>query len=222
MPALPDRSRSSKAASSKELEGSPGKGLRPAPRYHSPSSLARIRIKNRRKHFLDSNPGYFVSPSLELAGPLAPQNPLAYDRLIRRFQTAAEREADGKKKGYGGILEADLWRSEAKVDALSKNGNDGQEMSYGRNANGEIIAEEKDEVPTSKEEGERRWREQVELRFLRGEDADFNYRTVDGNDQYDAPEESRDIQDQWFEEEEEDSTARPHSTLEGQTGIQDF
>ena len=95
-------------------------------------------------------------------------------------------------------------------------------MSYGRNANGEIIAEEKDEVPTSKEEGERRWREQVELRFLRGDDADFSYRTVDENDQHDAPEESQDIQDQWFEEEEEDFTARPHSRLEGQTGIQDF
>ncbi|KAL8856480.1 MAG: hypothetical protein Q9178_006950 [Gyalolechia marmorata] len=137
-------------------------------------------------------------------------------------QTAAEREADGKKKGYSGVLEADLWRSEAKIDALSKNGKDGQEMNYGRSANGEIIAEEKDEVPTSKEEGERRWREQVELRFLRGEDADFNYRTVDENDQYDAPEESQDIQDQWFEEEVEDSTARRHSRLEGQTGIQDF
>ncbi|CAL3971191.1 unnamed protein product, partial [Diplocarpon coronariae] len=26
--------------------------------------------------------------------------PLLYDRCIRRFQTAAEREADGKAKGY--------------------------------------------------------------------------------------------------------------------------
>lgn len=151
------------------------------------------------------------------------KDPLAYDRLIRRFQTAAEREADGKKKGYSGVLEADLWRSEAKIDALSQNGKDGQELSYGRNANGEIIAEEKDEVPASKEDGEQRWRKQVELRFLGGDDADFDYRIVDENDQFDAPEEVRDIQDQWFEEEEEDFSAGAlNSGLEGQTGIQDF
>ncbi|KAL8643982.1 MAG: hypothetical protein Q9226_007999 [Calogaya cf. arnoldii] len=191
--------------------------VRPAPRLHSPLSLARIKIKNRRKHYLDSHPEYFASPTLELA------DPLAYDRLIRRFQTAAEREADGKKKGYSGVLEADLWRSEAKIDALSQNGKDGHKLSYGRNANGEIIAEEKDEVPASKEDGEQRWKEQVELRFLRGEDADFDYTKVDENDQFDAPEEARDIQDQWFEEEEEAFNAGALSSgLEGQTGIQDF
>ncbi|KAL8839321.1 MAG: hypothetical protein Q9176_004502 [Flavoplaca citrina] len=148
------------------------------------------------------------------------KDPLAYDRLIRRFQSAAEREVDGKKKGYSGVLEADLWRSEAKIDAFSSNGKDGQELSYARNVNGEIVAEEKDEAPASKEDGERRWRKQVEQRFLRGDDADFDYRTVDENDQFDAPEEARDIQDQWFEEEEESSSPGPG--LAGQTGIQDF
>lgn len=140
--------------------------------------------------------------------------------MIRRFQSAAEREVDGKKKGYSGVLEADLWRSEAKINALSQHEQDGRELSYGRNANGEIVAEEKDEVPASKEDGERRWRKQVELRFLTGGDADFDYRTVDENDQLDAPEEARDIQDQWFEEEEESSGSSPG--LAGQTGIQDF
>ena len=151
------------------------------------------------------------------------KDPLAYDRLIRRFQSAAEREVDGKKKGYSGVLEADLWRSEAKINALSQEGKDGQELSYGRNAKGEIVAEEKDEVPASKEDGQRRWRKQVELRFLTGGDADFDYRTVDENDQLDAPEEARDIQDQWFEDEEENASPAAHSSgLEGQTGVQDF
>ncbi|CAL8583632.1 hypothetical protein XPA_009252 [Xanthoria parietina] len=217
MPHLPDRSRSAGQAAAINSELSLHSEVRPAPRHHSPSSLARIKIRNRRKHYLDSHPDYFASPALELA------DPLAYDRLIRRFQTAAEREADGKKKGYSGVLEADLWRSEAKIDALSQNGKHGQELSYGRNANGEIVAEEKDEVPASKEDGEKRWRKQVELRFLMGDDADFDYRTVDENDQFDAPEEARDIQDQWFEEEEENFSAGALSSgLEGQTGIQDF
>ena len=34
----------------------------------SPSSKARITIKNRRKRYLDTHPDYFSSPSLELAG----------------------------------------------------------------------------------------------------------------------------------------------------------
>ncbi|KAL8675635.1 MAG: hypothetical protein Q9224_007451, partial [Gallowayella concinna] len=154
------------------------------------------------------------------------KDPLSYDRLIRRFQSAAEREADGKRKGYSGVLEADLWRSEAKIDALSADSGEkeSREMSYKRNANGEIVAEEKDEVPSSKEEGEWRWRKQVEFRFLKGDDVDFDYRAVDESEGYDAPEEARDIQDQWFEEEEEE-TFIPEaqvSSLKGQTGIQDF
>lgn len=34
----------------------------------SPSSKARIRVKNRRKRYLETHPEYFLSPSLELAG----------------------------------------------------------------------------------------------------------------------------------------------------------
>ena len=40
----------------------------------SPSSIARITIKNRRKRYLDTHPEYFSSPSLELAG--LPYTPL--------------------------------------------------------------------------------------------------------------------------------------------------
>ena len=39
---------------------------RPASR--SPSSKARVTIKNRRKRYLDTHPEYFSSPSIELAG----------------------------------------------------------------------------------------------------------------------------------------------------------
>lgn len=36
----------------------------------SPEALVRIRVKNRRKRYLDIHPEYFTSPTLELAGPL--------------------------------------------------------------------------------------------------------------------------------------------------------
>ena len=45
----------------------PGMARRPS---RSPAALARVRVKNRRKRYLDMHPEYFSSPSLELAGPL--------------------------------------------------------------------------------------------------------------------------------------------------------
>ncbi|KAL2043796.1 hypothetical protein N7G274_003315 [Stereocaulon virgatum] len=127
-------------------------------RSRSPESRARITVKNRRKHYLDTHPEYFSSPSLELT------DPLAYDRLIRRFQSTSEREAEGRQKGYSGMLEADLWRSEAKIDALA-NLDEAALMQYRRDASGEILAEEKDESPMNKKEGMQRWRKEMELRF---------------------------------------------------------
>jgi hypothetical protein len=43
-----------------------------------------------------------------------------YERLVKRFQTASEREAEGKAKGYGRTLEADLQRGESKLRKLKE------------------------------------------------------------------------------------------------------
>ncbi|KAL8761517.1 MAG: hypothetical protein Q9184_002366 [Pyrenodesmia sp. 2 TL-2023] len=190
---------------------------RPAPRTHSPTSLLRIRIKNRRKRYLDLHPSYFASPSRELA------DPLAYDRLIRRFQSAAEREAEGRRKGYSGVLEADLWRSEAKMAALAERREDGNGISMGYRRD----EEESDQAPASKEEGEERWRVLVEVRFVRGEDEEFDYGVVDDGEEFDGVEEEREREERWFEEEEEEEErgVEPGAKgkgLKGETGVQDF
>ncbi|KKK22368.1 hypothetical protein P175DRAFT_0430220 [Aspergillus ochraceoroseus IBT 24754] len=183
---------------------------------HPPPSPA-TQVKNRRKRYLDMHPEYF-SADLELA------DPLLYDRLIRRFQTPAEREAEGRAKGFSGVLQADILRSEAKLEALSHP--DPHAMfSYTRGPNGEILAEERDEIPTNKEDGEQAWKWEMTLRFLRGEDADFDYLAVDDNDEYDDWSEE---QEKYFEDEEpewvvegaEGEDAKSH--LQGETGIQDF
>ncbi|MCJ1295213.1 hypothetical protein MMC34_006775 [Xylographa carneopallida] len=191
------------------------------PRSRSPTSVARIRTKNRRKRYLDLHPDYFSS-ALELA------DPLSYDRLVRRFQTPAEREEEGRRKGYSGVLEADLWRSEAKIEALTKT-KEGVVMSYKPGADGEILAEEKDEVPETKEEGMQRWRKAMELRFLGGRDEDFEYSAVDEGEEFDdRGVEEREEEEKWFEEEEpqwvsnaqDDRSQEPR--VEGETGVQDF
>jgi len=210
-----------------------------------PSSISerthQIRIKNRRKLYLDRHPSYFTSPDLELA------DPLLYDRCIRRFQTAAEREADGKAKGYSGILEADLYRSEAKLAALAQSspppvltslgvsssslssssvpGNSKPEnpipfVSYLRGPNGEIIGEDGEEVK-SREEGMERWKFEMTVRFLRGGDEEFDYRDVDESEEFDEVE-RRESEERWFDEEEPEWDGGEKGVTDGETGVQDF
>ena len=211
-----------------------------APNPKAPERLQRIRIKNRRKRYLDTHPEYF-SPSLELAGlPIAScsgsyalrsyQAPLLYDRLIRRFQSPTERESEGRSKGYSGVLEADIWRSEAKIEALAKPDRS-LALIYKRGPNGEIIAEDPDEIPMDKEDGKRIWRDAMEQRFVGGEDEDFQYTTVDDSETYDDRGiEEREEEEKYFAEEQPewvlDGAGVGHgdepTKLEGETGVQDF
>lgn len=145
--------------------------------------------------------------------------------MIRRFQTTSEREEESQNKGYSGRLEADLWRSEAKIEVLKKPGH-AKNMRYRRDEKGQIVAEEKGEMPLSKEEGARRWKEDMELRFLRGEDGEFDYEEVDCNEAYDDYRTlERDDEERWFDEEEPQWTSQSpnkSSHLVGETGLQDF
>ncbi|KAL4925739.1 uncharacterized protein BDV17DRAFT_177884 [Aspergillus undulatus] len=189
----------------------------PTTNEEAPSASATL-VKNRRKRYLDLHPEYF-SADLELA------DPLLYDRLIRRFQTSAEREAEGRRKGFSGVLQSDLLRSEAKIDALS-HPDPHALFTYARGPNGEILAEDRDEIPRSREEGEAAWRWEMTMRFLRGEDGDFDYNTVDGDEGLD---ESADEMEKWFDDEEpewvvdgQDEGGDVRERLAGETGIQDF
>ena len=126
------------------------------------------------------------------------------------------------------MLEADLWRSEAKIGALA-NPDHAALMRYRRDASGTILAEEKDEIPMNKEEGIQRWRKEMELMFLRGDDPDFDYKGVDESEDYDdRGMQEREEEERWFEKEEpswvgeSDEDAGRAESLIGQTGVQDF
>lgn len=176
----------------------------------------RIRMKNRRKRYIDVHPEYFQSPNLELA------DPLLYDRLVRRFQTPAEREADGRRKGFSGVLQANLIRGEAKLEALAHPDPDNP-ISYKRGANGEIIEEEEDEKPRDKEDALARWQWAMEMRFLEGRDDDFDYSTVDESEEYDDwAEEDRMKLDEYLLTQEPEWCLERGKEPEGETGIQDF
>ena len=145
--------------------------------------------------------------------------------MIRRFQTPAEREAEVRQKGYAGTLEADLLRSEAKLSEVQEPSDTG--VVYARTTRGEIISTAPEDEAISQAEATERWQEIMTERFLKGEDRDFDYRSVDENEEYDDRKaEERDFEDEWFDEEKPDSSPREGETekqiLEGETGIQDF
>lgn len=187
-------------------------------RHQGDERARRLTAKNRRKRYLEVHPEYFSDSSLELA------HPLLYDRLIRRFQTASEREAEGQRKGFSGQMATDLWRAEAKKDALTQP-DPYSLFVYTRDPQGQIMEEDKDDVPMTKEEGKAWWIDEMTQRFLRGGDEDFEYKKVDESGKYDDPELERDLQDAWFESMESDFDSDgegKEKVLEGETGIQDY
>ncbi|KXJ90571.1 coiled-coil domain-containing protein-domain-containing protein [Microdochium bolleyi] len=243
----------------------------PRPRApRSPAQSAQVRVRNRRREYLDRNPAYLDSLEHELA------DPLLYHELIRRFQSPEDREKEGRKKGYSRVLEVDLLRGEAKLTrARAANNHSRQANGHGQATSTNHImqpppplgtneVEDEDEEdtavgvqehvggsvdkpgvaeigdrlapPETLEEGRERWRDFLRRRFVLGRDDDFDYRSVDENDDLDVLE-RRDTVEAWFDEEEpgwasdrlEQDDTGDHTMhgvgaqkLAGETGIQDF
>ncbi|CAI0641711.1 hypothetical protein CGCF415_v007765 [Colletotrichum fructicola] len=198
---------------------------RPVPRPPRPPTKSNhIRSHNRRREFLTRNPQYFQNSEHQLA------DPLLYDTLVRRFQTPAEREADGRAKSYSRVLEESLLRGEARLADLNKSsaiGGDAEKIDCAKS-----FTTESDLSKTqNKQDGLDRWTEFLTERFVHGHDDDFDYTQVDNNDEYDDME-RRDAEDAWFDAEdpswasdaEDDQNGRvSHGTQKrGETGIQDF
>ncbi|KAL2135020.1 hypothetical protein VTI74DRAFT_10057 [Chaetomium olivicolor] len=195
----------------------------PRPRPpRSPRHLAQIRVQNRRREYLERHREYFQSADHELA------DPLLYDFLIRRFQTPAEREAEGKAKGYARVLEGSLLRGEERMAKLreqtieknaaapsgSSTSPTAVSQSNGGGGGGGRADKEEDvgtsfsslnaelsPPPKTKQEGRAQWEEFLRDRFIRGEDDDFDYAVVDEDDEYDALE-REEREEAWFEDED--------------------
>lgn len=213
----------------------------------------KIRISNRRMEYLNRNPAYFESLEHEFA------DPLRYDELIRKYQTPAEREADQKAKGYGRMLEASLLRSEARIAKAAAIAAGEEDTGYAfrilpkqssRPATPDGTQPEEtidlvvyqdvfllDEPPKTRSVAKGKWDAFLRSRFVDGLDEDFDYTTVDDNEEYDGF--LRQLQeDNYFEDEEPEwassgddvdmegtddrEKTKPERLLQGQTGVQDY
>ncbi|KAK9482769.1 coiled-coil domain-containing protein-domain-containing protein [Lipomyces starkeyi] len=196
------------------------------PKTRPPQVRNHVTIKNRRLHYLHRNtPSYFQRSGL------AEADPLLHDRLIRRFQTTEERQAESNTQGWAGRMYEDLMRAERRLEIENVKR---AEETRGQDP-GESAAEEVEDADVeSREEGERQWQYLMTLRFLEGLDTDFNYDDVDFDEQWDDMAQlARDREDEYFDAEEPtwyEDDGNGHSmhekssghVLKGQTGIQDF
>lgn len=148
---------------------------------------------------------------------------MLYDRLVRHWYTLAEREEERKERGFSGSFEADLERSEARLEAAQR----GDLRVSGTDNEGKPRLEVKDEEQMEREADTReaawkRWKHEMVLRFIMGKDDQFDYKIVDLIEDYDdIEEESRNQEEQYFGDEQ------PHWGVDGQsrigeTGVQDF
>ncbi|KAK7413560.1 hypothetical protein QQX98_007569 [Neonectria punicea] len=194
---------------------------RPVPREpKSPGQTAQIQAQNRRREYLARNASYFDDLEHELA------DLVLYERLVKRFQTPAEREAEGKAKGYGRTLEAALQRGESKLSDLPRSECDGETTT---NGTGVSLDNSWEHPAADREHGRQLWHDFLENRFVRGLDDEFDYSAIDHNDEFDSMV-RKDAEDAWFEDEEpswtEDTVVsdagKEAATRQGETGVQDY
>ncbi|KAL7948022.1 coiled-coil domain protein domain-containing protein-containing protein [Trichoderma barbatum] len=197
---------------------------RPYPRrLRTPAKLLRLGVRNRRHEYLVKTPSYFDNLDHELA------DPVLYERLVKRYQSLVEREAEGKAKGYGRTLEADLVRGETNLanayQSLEHSSQSSSRAPDDANVPGDGGAGTNawDAEAENKEHGMQLWRAYLEARFVDGLDEEFDYEKVDDNYKYDTMA-IQDAEDAWFDKEEpswangdSQGLARP-----GETGVQDF
>ena len=149
------------------------------------------------------------------------QDPLAYDRLIRQHQSAAEREADGKQRGWASILEGSLLRGEAKLAALKPEDKASSKTADTQRLDWDIEVD--NALATDSTEADiknlalEKWNTLIAERFVSGKDEDFDYKLVDEDESLDDGWAEITREDKWFDSEEEALDGH-----QGETGIQDF
>lgn len=83
------------------------------------------------------------------------------------------------------------------------------------------MEQDENDRATDRADGVEKWREVMELRFLRGDDRDFDYEAVDESEEFDdREEEDRKSLEEYLDGEVEEFVGE--GSPAGQTGVQDF
>lgn len=145
---------------------------------------------------------------------------------MRRWFTVAEVEQERQDRGFSGMLEADLQRSEARVQAgrrsdLKLAGED--QLGRPRFIVDEDNADDPDRAELSREASWKLWVSEMTARFIAGLDEQADYNAIDRNEDYDDIEQSgRDLEERYFDQEPVCFDTANSARLTGETGVQDF
>ena len=174
------------------------------------------------------------------------KEPLVYDRLVRRHQSAAERESAGRQKGLADALTGSLLRGEARSTTTLRRLETGEQtdrkvrVEEGKalldwsiecedeNRDGDTVNEgglkgTKETDTDPKGRGIREWQRRIGERFVAGKDREFDYEAVDEDESFDGDWVDMEREERWFAEEEEAGADEgDQRDLQGETGIQDF
>lgn len=148
---------------------------------------------------------------------------MLYERLVKRFQSASERTAESKAKGYGLTLEASLLRSESTLASLKES----TKSPYAQDspAKNGGVDDPWDATAMNKEHGLELWRSFLEDRFVNGGDPEFGYEKADQDDVLDTLERQEE-EEEWFDAEEPswagEGERDKNIKRTGETGVQDF
>lgn len=130
---------------------------------------------------------------------------------MRRFLSPAEREAEGRARGWGKTLESSLMRGEARLARVAPSSRSADAASPGDVARGQggavptnfaidaYLAGDGELDPATRQEGRAAWDEFLRERFVRGGDEEFDYGRVDGDESLDLMED-RDREEAYFDE----------------------
>ncbi|KAH6628735.1 coiled-coil domain-containing protein-domain-containing protein [Chaetomium tenue] len=203
---------------------------RPRP-PRSPGRLAQIRVQNRRRAYLEKHSKYFESNEHELADPLlydslvrrfqtpsereAEGREKGYarvlegsllrgeERLAKLREQTVERNQDDSISTTTATT-ATITVIETTAAATTINGTGAPNPTPSPSPFSALTASQTASLippPKTRAEGRAQWEEFLRDRFVRGEDADFDYAPVDADDEYDVLE-REEREEAWFEDED--------------------
>lgn len=184
---------------------------------HAP--LSKIAVRNRRLTYLNRS-DYLASPEVQQR-----LFPFLYEKLVIRHKTRQEKqneESVSKARTLTKVL-LDAGDHIEKLERQRDRTDEERAKDEERFVQEEAIA---DSLPTSilndREESRDHLERLITEKFLAGDDDEFDYATVDENEEYDDWETiEQDFREQYFDD-EEPGDAEEGTALEGQTGVQDF
>jgi hypothetical protein len=191
----------------------------PPPPISSPP-LTKITTRNRRLTYLNRSE-YLSSPTIQER-----LFPLLYEKLILRHETSAEKataEVTSKQRSLTNVLLEAGDHMEKVQRQRDRTDDDRARDEVQREMEAQIAEMTPQRILDDRQESHDLLERMMREKFLAGGDEEFDYPSVDEDDQWDDWETvEEDIRAEYFDNETPEEELEDGRVLTGQTGVQDF